>query len=94
MTIAVALLLALGVLAAIIGAVAFLRLATPFERLHAASFVAVAATTCFVAAAFLTDGVSGRSLKMVLILVVLIISGALANHAVARALQIREGERR
>lgn len=94
MTIALALLLALGVLATFIGAIAFLRLATPFERLHAASFVAVAATACFVAAAFITDGVTGRSLKMVLILVVLTVTGALANHAVARALQIRGGERR
>ena len=89
-----AILLALGVAMALLAIVAFLRLATPFERLHAASFVAVAATACFVAAAFVTDGVTGRSLKMVLILVVLVLSGAAANHAVARAVHIRGGERR
>ena len=86
--------LALGVLAALIGTIAFHRLATPAERLHAASFVGVASTACFVVAAFITDGLTGRSLKMVLILVVLILSGAVANHAVARALHVRGGNRR
>ncbi len=86
--------LTIGVAAALLGTVAFLRLATPFERLHAASFVAIASIACFVAAAFVTDGVSGRSLKTLLMLVVLTLTGAVTNHAVARALHIRGGERR
>ena len=91
---AVAILLTLGVAGALLGTVAFLRLATPFERLHAASFVAIASTACLAAAGFVTDGITGRSLKMVLILVVLALTGAVSNHAVARALHIRGGERR
>ena len=87
-------LLTLGIAVALLGTIAFLRLETPFERLHAASFVAIAASACFVGAAFVTDGISGRPLKMVLIFVALMLTGAIANHAVARALHIRGGERR
>lgn len=86
--------LVLAIACATIGTIAFLRLATPFERLHAASFVAIATGVLLTLAAFATDGVSGRSLKMVLIVVVLTVTGAVANHAVARALMVRGGTTR
>jgi multicomponent Na+:H+ antiporter subunit G len=87
-------LLVLAVAGATVAALAFVRLPTPLERLHPGSFVAVFSGAALIGAAFATEGVTGQSVKMVLIVIVLILSGALANHAVGRALHLRGGERR
>ncbi|HLH91977.1 MAG TPA: monovalent cation/H(+) antiporter subunit G [Xanthobacteraceae bacterium] len=84
--------LGLGVLAAWLGALAFVRLATALERLHAVTFVNVAAGAAIVLAALLTDGVSSRSLKCLLLLVVTLPVGALLTHVTGRALHTRSGE--
>lgn len=94
MSIALDSLLGLVVLASLIGAVALVRLETPFEKLHTGSFIGAAGGIALMAAGFVADGVTDRSLKLVLIVVVLLIAGAAANHATARALHFREGERR
>jgi multisubunit Na+/H+ antiporter MnhG subunit len=93
-TFAIDALLAFAVLMAWIGAIAFLRLRTHFERLHVLAFVNLAAGGAVVAAAVLHDGLSGRSLKCIFILVVLATVGALLSHATSRALHLRDGERR
>lgn len=92
--IALDLLLGVAVAAAAVAALAFVRLPTPLERLHPGSFVAIVSGAAFIGAAFVTVGITGQSVKMVLIVVVLILSGALANHAIGRALHMRGGERR
>lgn len=94
MTVLVWILAALSIAAALLGAVAFHRLPSPLERLHAGSFVAVAAGAPLVVAGFLSEGFTGRTLKLAVIVAILIVSGALTNHAVARALLYRGGQRR
>lgn len=94
MNIAIDALLALAVLVAWLGALAFLRLRTRFERLHVVTFVNIAAGAAITAAAILHDGLSGRTFKCILIWIVIASAGALLSHATSRALHLREGERR
>jgi multicomponent Na+:H+ antiporter subunit G len=91
---AVAALLAAGVAAAWLATLAFMRLRTPFERLHVITFVNVAALSFVVVAAFVADGVSSRSLKCAFIWLATLAAGALLAHVTGRALHVREGERR
>jgi multicomponent Na+:H+ antiporter subunit G len=94
MSIAVDILLGLGVLTAWFATFAFIRLRTPFERIHAVTFLNIVAGLAIVAAAILTDGATSRSLKCVLLLVAVLAIGALLSQVTARALHVREGERR
>jgi multicomponent Na+:H+ antiporter subunit G len=87
-------LLALAVLMAWIGALAFLRLRTHFERLHAVTFVNLAAGGAITIAAVLHDGLSGRTFKCIFVWIVIAVVGALLSHATSRALHLRDGERR
>jgi len=87
-------LLAFAVLMTWVGALAFLRLRTNFERLHAITFVNLAAGAAITIAASLHDGLSGRTFKCIFILFVIASVGALLSHATSRALHLREGERR
>lgn len=91
MSVAIAILLGLSVAASLLGAVAFHRLATPLERLHAGSFATIVSGFPLVVAAFLTEGFAGRPIKLALLYVIIVVSGALANHAVARAIHLRGG---
>lgn len=94
MNIAIDLLLAFAVLIAWLGALAFLRLHTQFERLHVITFVNIAAGAAITLAAGLHDGLSGRMFKCIFIWIVVAGAGALLSHATSRALHLREGERR
>jgi multicomponent Na+:H+ antiporter subunit G len=87
-------LLALAVLMAWLGTTAFVRLGTPFERLHVVTFLNVTCIGAVMAAAFVADGMTSRSLKCAVIWVATLVSGALVSHVTARALHLREGERR
>lgn len=94
MSILVGLCLALAVLAAWIGALAFWRLATPLRRLHTVTFVNVAGGAALVVAAWLTDGPSPRALKCTAIWLATLLIGALLSHVTGHALHIRDGQRR
>lgn len=94
MKVAIDALLALAVLMAWTGAAAFLRLRTPFERLHAITFFNLAAGGAITVAVVLHDGPSGRTFKCIFIWIVIATVGALLSHATSRALHLREGERR
>jgi multicomponent Na+:H+ antiporter subunit G len=87
-------LLSIAVAAAWFTVIAYFRLHTPFERLHAVTFINIAGTAPIVLAAFLSDGVGSRSLKCAFILVFLLPASALLAHVSGRALHVREGERR
>jgi multicomponent Na+:H+ antiporter subunit G len=91
---AVAASLLLAVAAAWLGAIAFLRMRTPLDRLHVVTFVNVAAGGFVVLAALLTEGITARTLKCVLIWVAAMLLGACLSHATGRALHLRDGERR
>jgi multicomponent Na+:H+ antiporter subunit G len=91
-SIAIDALLALAVATAWLGTMAFIRLRTPFERLHAVTFLNVTAIGAVMVAAFVADGISSRSLKCALIWLATLVTGALVSHVTGRALHLREGE--
>lgn len=93
MTIATDLFLAGGVLLVWIGTAAFLRLRSPFQKIHAVTLVNLAAGAPMIVAAFLADGVTSRSLKCAVLWLCTLAIGALVSHATGRALHLREGER-
>jgi multicomponent Na+:H+ antiporter subunit G len=93
-SIAIDALLALAVLLVWLGALAFFRLHTPFERLHVVTFLNVTAIGAVMVMAFVADGISARSLKCALIWLATLASGALVSHVTGRALHLREGEHR
>lgn len=89
MTAAIAILLVLMVLSAWLGALGFLRLRSPLDRLHAAAFTGVVCGFLLVIVAFLADGASQRACKILLIWMVLLLSGGASSHALGRALLLR-----
>ncbi|GJD35786.1 monovalent cation/H(+) antiporter subunit G [Methylobacterium aerolatum] len=91
MTALVALPLALAVAATWLAALALLRQPRALDRLHAVSFLNVAAGLFVTAAGFAADGVSVRSLKILFLMALLVGSGAVLSHAAGRALLMREG---
>lgn len=93
MSLLIAVCLALGVACAWLGALALLRL-PPLARLHAVSFVNVAAGGAFTLATWLSDGATSRTGKALLIWVVMLGTGALSAHVTGRAIHLRGGERR
>lgn len=94
MTLVIGLLLAVGIGAAWHGAASLVRLATPLERLHVVPFVNVATGGALTLAALLADGLSSRTLKIVLIWIVALVAGSLLSHAAGRAIHVRDGGRR
>jgi multicomponent Na+:H+ antiporter subunit G len=89
--IAVAILLGLAVLSAWVGCWGFLRFSTALDRLHCASFVNAAAGFSVAVAVVVQDGASDRTLKTFAILATLLFGGAALNHAVGRAIVLRDG---
>ncbi len=84
-------LLGLGVLCIWLGGAGFLRLRAPLDRLHCVAFVNVTAGLTTAAAAFVADGLSARSLKILLIAVLVLLGGAAGAHVTGRALLQRDG---
>jgi multisubunit Na+/H+ antiporter MnhG subunit len=93
-TIVTDILLAAAVLASWLAAAAFMRLNTPFERLHAVAFVNVVTGAAIAFAAAASDGASSRTFKCFAIWAAMVLFGALLTHVSARALHFRDGERR
>lgn len=82
----------LGLLVATVwlGCLGFVRLRTPLDRLHCASFVNVVAGALLVVLAFAADGVSDRALKVLLSVAITLVAGSALSHALGRALLYRE----
>ncbi|HET7587604.1 MAG TPA: monovalent cation/H(+) antiporter subunit G [Gammaproteobacteria bacterium] len=93
MNLAAECLLAFAVLMAWIVTLAFLRLRTPFERLHAVTFFNIVTGGAVTAAVIASDGFTQRTFKCLLIWVAMVGASALLSHATARALHLRGGER-
>jgi multicomponent Na+:H+ antiporter subunit G len=79
-------LLAIMVGAAWLGAVGFLRLGSPLDRLHCVAFVNVVAGGALAIAAFVADGASDRAGKILLMVVLSLLIGATTAHAIGRML--------
>ena len=84
-------LLTAAVAAAWLGALAFMRLRTALARIHAVGFVNICTGGAVTVAAVISDGLTGRALKVALIWLVTIAISALLSHVTARALHLREG---
>lgn len=84
-------LLALTVAATWLSALAVLRQRRALDRLHAVSFLNVTTGILVTAAGFAADGVSGRSLKILFMMTLLVGFGAVLSHAAGRAILMREG---
>jgi multicomponent Na+:H+ antiporter subunit G len=84
-------LLGLVVLAAWLGGLALLRLPHALDRLHAATFVNIAFGVLVSVIGFMADGISGRSMKILVAMVILALAGAVQSHASGRALFFRDG---
>lgn len=82
-------LLGLAVLSAWLGCAGFLRLRTALDRLHCVAFVYATTGTLLTAAAFVSDGASDRALKILLLTVVGLLTGAAMSQATGRALLLR-----
>lgn len=91
MTALIAILLGVAVAATWLSALAILRMPRALDRLHAVSFLNIVAGLAITAAGFASDGVSVRSLKILLMTVLLVGFGAVITHAAGRALLLREG---
>jgi multicomponent Na+:H+ antiporter subunit G len=83
-------LLALALLHVWLGCLGFARLHSALERLHCVTFVNAGAGLAIVAAAFVSDGLSDRALKILLLAAVQLIVGTALSHATVRALFLRE----
>ena len=83
--------LMLTVAAAWLSGLALMRLPRALDRLHAIAFLNAAAGVLVAVAALAADGVSGRSLKILFMMLALLASGAVLSHAAGRALLLREG---
>ena len=81
--------LAVLVAACWLAAAGLLRLADPLDRLHCVSFATVVGGAAIVAAGFLADGLSARSVKILVLAASLLLNGAALAHATGRALHAR-----
>lgn len=86
-------LLGVAVAAAWLATLAFVRLRTPFERLHAVTFLNVVGGGGITGAAFFVDGFSVRAFKCLAVWTITLAAGALLSFRTARALHMRGGER-
>jgi multicomponent Na+:H+ antiporter subunit G len=91
MTVVIGLVLGLAVASAWLAALALWRLPRALDRLHALAFLNVAASVLVTVAAFLADGISGRSLKILVMMVVFLAWAAVLSHVSGRAVLMREG---
>jgi multicomponent Na+:H+ antiporter subunit G len=91
MSVAIGSLLGLMVAVTWLAALALWRLPRALDRLHALAFLNVAASGLVTVAAFLADGISGRSLKIVVMMVVFLGWAAVLSHVSGRAVLMREG---
>lgn len=82
--------LALAVAASWIGAIGFVCLRSPFDRLHCVTFVNVAGAGALLVASFLADGATDRVLKILVLVVATLLTGAALTHGTGRALRLRE----
>ena len=82
----IAALLALLVVAVWLGCVGFARLRTPLDRMHCVAFVNATAGLALTIAAFVSDGLSDRALKILLISVTSLLAGSAMSHATGRAI--------
>lgn len=77
--------------AAWLGVGGFARLRTALDRLHCISFINTVCGLLLVAIAFVAEGASSRAVKILFIVALNLLSGAVISHATGRAI-VNRGE--
>jgi len=85
-------LLALALLSVWLGCAGFVRLGKALDRLHCCAFLNAGAGISLTLAVLLQDGLTSRSCKVVALLMLSLLVGAATNHAIGRAIYLREGD--
>lgn len=75
-----------------LGIAGFAQLRMPLDRLHCVTFVNTVCGVLLTAAAFVSDGVSSRAIKILFIVALSLLSGAAMSHATGRAI-IQRGKK-
>jgi monovalent cation/proton antiporter MnhG/PhaG subunit len=88
--VAVAVLLALGVASALMGAVGLMASRNPYDQLHFTGPATVIGPLAIAAAVLVEEPLSSAGIKAVLVAVIMIGTGPILLHATARAARIRE----
>ena len=87
--VAIDVLLVVVVLSAWLGCAGFARLRAPLDRMHCIAFVNATSGLALTIASFVSDGLSTRSLKVLLITGLGLLAGAAMSHAIGRSLLLR-----
>ena len=88
--VAVAVLLALGVASALMGAVGILAARNPYDQLHFTGPATVIGPVAIAAAVLIEEPLSSAGIKAVLIALIMLATGPILLHATARAARLRE----
>ena len=86
----VAILLALGVASALLGAVGILVARDPYDQLHFTGPATVIGPIAIAAAVLVEEPLSSAGIKAVRVAIVMVSTGPILLHATARAARIRE----
>jgi multisubunit Na+/H+ antiporter MnhG subunit len=81
----IAALLFFAIAGAWLAALGFVRLSTPFDRIHCVTFATVFCGIVIAVAVLAADGFSDRTAKAWLLLLTVLASGATLSHAIGRA---------
>jgi monovalent cation/proton antiporter MnhG/PhaG subunit len=88
--VAVAVLLALGVASALLGAVGLLATRNPYDQLHFTGPGTVIGPIAIAAAVLVEEPLSSAGIKAVIVAFIMVGTGPILLHATARAARIRE----
>jgi monovalent cation/proton antiporter MnhG/PhaG subunit len=88
--VAVAVLLALGVGSALLGAIGLLASRNPYDQLHFTGPATVIGPVALAAAVLVEEPLSSAGIKAVLVAVVMLATGPVLIQATARAARVRE----
>jgi len=88
--VAVAVLLAVGVGSALMGALGLVATKDPYDQLHFTGPATVIGPVAIAAAVLVEEPLSSAGIKAVLVAIIMLASGPILIHATARAARVRE----
>ena len=88
--VAVALLLAIGVGSALMGALGLLTTRDPYDQLHFTGPATVIGPVAIAAAVLVEEPLSSAGIKAVIVALIMVATGPILLHATARAARVRE----